>query len=398
MKAPPVLRLSPFGAADRSDPGGRNSCHVAYIATHKALQGPADNGDPNAAHVVYQATHGALADSEGRRLIGNAAGAGERAAAAEARAHAGHQWRWIVSLRGEDADALGYHTDEWHRLAHELAPRLAAAIGVRPADLRWVAAHHDPQPAPGQPRHPHLHIAIWSATPLRRPHRLSRDELRQARRAVTQAIYGPERTRLAQQKQALREAIRQSGAQTLGEALQVARSLRGRMQLPASEMQVLGRRLVALAAMMPGHGRAALAYLPAAVKQEARDIADWVITREDLVAHLDEYRTTARELAGLYVHDPVKLAAAELRAVEDLRDRVAQAVARAGAQLNRDDARTIRMGRGGAGRAPAVHLATRDLLKAVSQALQQEPGRRGRGREEPRGRDGRGDDGRGRDF
>lgn len=381
---PPVLKLSRSGSREMSNAAGRNASHVRYVATHGARAA-------NAAHVVYQATHDALHDSAGHRLIGAAAGVGEAAAIAEAQSHDGHQWRWVLSLRGDDAGRLGYHTaDDWHRLAREVVPGLAAAIGIRPEALRWVAAHHDPAPGPGQVRHPHLHIALWSSDPLPRPHRLSMDELRQARRAVTRAIYGPERARLGERKTALREAIRRAGADSLRDALAVARALKDRITLPPGPLSELGQKLEVLAALMPGHGRAALAYMPQEIKQAARDIADYVILQDELVPYLDEYRATARAMAAMYTEDPAKLAGAELRAYNDLRDRVAQAAVRAGAELQRQQERSA---------APSTrrHVAiqaARGLMRAVSRALQAPPPQRDPAemRRRTRKQDGRGRD------
>lgn len=383
---PPVVKLSRHGGTGASDATGRNASHVRYVATHGAQTA-------NAAHVVYQATHGALLDAEGARLIGNAAQAGEEVAILEAGQHEGHQWRLVVSLRGDDADRLGDRTaGDWHRLAHEVVPGLAAAVGVHPESLRWVAAHHDPTPAAGRERHPHLHIAVWSADPMSREHRLTRAELREARRAVTRAIYGPERARLGEQKTALREAIRRAGAQTLGEALVVLRAQRGRIALAPGPQAELCSRLSALAEMMPGRGRMALAYMPLEARQAARDLADFILTAEELVTHLEQYRATAREMAAMYTEDPARVARAELRAYADLRDRIAQAALRTAGELER----SLRTASGGGPeaelRSSLVQRAARGLMRAVTEAVQQPPARRAPEKQRLRQPDGRGRD------
>ncbi|WP_374713238.1 MobP3 family relaxase [Symbiobacterium terraclitae] len=394
---PVVLKLSTGGSADKAASGQRNASHIKYISTHGALTPDQAQREANAAHIVYQATHGALFDEEGGRLIGNAAEAGEEAARREALEHEGHQWRWVLSLHGNDADALGYrYVADWHRLARQVVPALAAEIGIQPEHLRWVAAHHDPTPALGGDRHPHLHIAMWSAVPLNRPHRLTRDELRACRRAVVTIVRGPYRTRLAAEKTTLREAIRAAGAQTLGEMLAAARALRVRpARLVPEDLETLDRMLRDLAGQMPGRGRAAVAYLPAPVKAQVYAATDWLLNRPQLAAQVSQYRAVARELAALYVADPVKLVAAETRAYEDLRHRVAQFVVRAAADLNRD----MRLAAAFGG-TPDPAAILRNLVDRVGHELSrpQTPASRPRSLDrDGRSRDGRSTDGRGRD-
>lgn len=395
---PVVLKLSTGGSANKTGAGQRNASHIKYIATHGALTPDQAQREANAAHIVYQATHGALFDEEGARLIGNAAEAGEEAARQEALEHEGHQWRWVLSLHGDDAVALGYTSvADWHRLARQVVPTLAAAIGIQPQHLRWVAAHHDPKPAPGKDRHPHLHIAMWSSVPLNRPHRLTRDELRACRRAVVKIIRGPVHTRLAAEKSALRETIRAAGAQTLGEMLATARSLRGRPpRLMPEDVRTLDAMLRELAQKMPGRGRAAVAYLPAEVKAQVYAVTDWLLRRPQLDAQVTQYRAVARNLAALYAADPEKLGAAELRAYEDLRHRMAQLVARAAADLNRD----MRLANALGVKPPDTTAVVRGLLRQVAQELSQphQPiHTQGLTTRDGRSRDGRSSDGRGRD-
>lgn len=394
---PVILKLSLAGSADKSAAGQRNASHIRYITTHGALAPDVAQREANAAHIVYQATHGALFDDEGARLIGNAAEAGEEAARREALENQGHQWRWVLSLHGDDAAALGYKSvRDWHSLAYRVVPILAEEIGIPRQHLRWVAAHHDPQPALGRERHPHLHIAMWSAVPLHRPHRLTKDELRACRRAVVQLVHGPYRNRLTTEKTALREAIRITGAQTLAEMLAAARAIGGRApHLVQEDATTLNRMLHELARQMPGHGRAAVAYLPASLKNQVYAATDWLLSRPQLVKQVSRYRVVARELAGLYTADPMKLAAAETRAYEDLRHRVAQLLARAAADLNRE----LRL-------STVVHAnpdsATiiRRLLRHIAQELSRphyetQPDRAGI--RDGSSRDGRSSDGRGRD-
>jgi len=162
------------------------------------------------------------------------------------------------------------------------------------------------------------------------------------------------------------------------------------------DVRTLETMLRELAQQMPGHGRVAVAYLPADVKRQVYAITDWLLARPPIDTQVARFRTVARDLAALYTADPQKLAQAEARAYEDLRHRVAQHVARAAADLNRE----LRLAAALRTRPPATPTVVRDLLRQVSRELsrpqQPAPEQRAAGRD-GRSRDGLSSDGRGRD-
>ena len=83
---------------------------------------------------------------------------------------------------------------------------------------------------------------------------------------------------------------------------------------------------------MPDHGRLALAYMPADVREEARATAEWILSRPTLAAAVQGLRAAARSLTALYTTQPEAADAAWTRAHADVRDRIAQAVLRAAAK------------------------------------------------------------------
>ena len=72
--------------------------------------------------------------------------------------HKGPVWTVILSLRREDASALGYDSAEsWRTLLLQHKTRLAQAMKIPVDDFRWCAAFHD------EGYHPHVHMMVWSA-------------------------------------------------------------------------------------------------------------------------------------------------------------------------------------------------------------------------------------------
>lgn len=86
---------------------------------------------------------------------------------------------------------------------------------------------------------------------------------------------------------------------------------------------------------MPGHGRIALAYMPAEAKTQAREIADWILRQPGFVQSTERYKELAKQIASHYTMKPEALEEAARKAYEDIRDRVAQEVLKGAAAINR---------------------------------------------------------------
>lgn len=71
--------------------------------------------------------------------------------------HEGAVWTTVMSLRREDAEKLGYdNAKAWRDMLRGQANKLAKAMGIPLADLRWYAAFHN------EGNHPHIHLVSYS--------------------------------------------------------------------------------------------------------------------------------------------------------------------------------------------------------------------------------------------
>lgn len=261
-------------------------------------------------------------------------------------------WRMIISLREDDAVKL----DLTERRDWETAVRRAMEGVVRSMHLdlgraRWVAAYHATQ------GHPHVHIVVWES-----PHRAARrrgllepGERKGVWRAFARELLREERNRRVAEKAAIRDLVRDLAKGDVTRAAELVREVRGRARLEVQalmggtpgippvlrehQLEELAEKLAALAAAMPGRGRAALAYMPEPVKAQARETADWLLRQPGFARSASRYTELARELASHYAKKPEILDQAAAKAYEDLRDRVAQVVVRAAAALNRAERR-----------------------------------------------------------
>ncbi len=74
--------------------------------------------------------------------------------------HTGNIYSTVVSLRREDADALGFDSQEnWKNAVKAKLDVVAKNSGIPLNDLRWCAAMHNTG------HHPHIHLMYWSKNP-----------------------------------------------------------------------------------------------------------------------------------------------------------------------------------------------------------------------------------------
>ena len=122
----------------------------------------------------------------------------------EVNQYPGNIWTHIISLKGEDAERLGYdHALQWRNLLRAHRNDIAAAMHIPPQDFRWYAAFHD------EGDHPHVHMMAWSVKPGQAY--LSKDGIQKIRSVLTNDIFRQEMLHTYEQKSASRdELVRES--------------------------------------------------------------------------------------------------------------------------------------------------------------------------------------------
>lgn len=101
--------------------------------------------------VVKVGEHGLFSSNENVDL---------EAAKEEISTHDGNIWTHILSLRREDANALGYDSQRpWRNLIMSHIDDIAKTHVIKPENLRWYAAMHNTT------HHPHIHLFVYSIDP-----------------------------------------------------------------------------------------------------------------------------------------------------------------------------------------------------------------------------------------
>lgn len=363
VKAPFLLKIK-FVAKDKRNKTrvSRDSAHLRYIATRPgaemavAERGAADDLTYTRYVAERPGSTGLFGPDGPADLAGAMAEVGQR--------KHGVAWRVVLSLREDDAQVLGMvGPARWQDLTKRAVAQVARAANIKPEHLKWYAAHH------AEPGHPHVHVFLWLADEARtRRGALTRPELRDLRRGVAQELYGPMRAQLAAEKTAARQELVAAGRDMLSRRaaleLQIAEPVGERLppRFQRQELRELEAKVGGLVGQMPGHGRAALAYMPEPVREQARDTAEWILSRPAMAQTLADMERAVRDLAALYSQREGAGDDAWRKAREDVRDRIAQAVVKAAAAAQKEEAAQSR----------SASLATRGLFKAAHRAIERE--------------------------
>lgn len=259
-------------------------------------------------------------------------------------------WRFIVSLRMDDAEKISYdNRGKWEEMLRAQINTVGEKMGIDRSNLRWAAAFHvHPQKV-----NCHAHIVVWEKEQMRTTGKLSAKEMKEIKRAFANEIYREERLKWMQEKTLMRDYIREHAGGSISKAKELVRKLRQAQEEGRTELVALGlhertsvspelekeedlaKKLYSLSKIMPGKGRAVLKFMPDDVKQEARDIANWILKQPHFRHEVERHGLAAENLASTYTKEPAKLQEARDKAYADICDRVAQVMVRAGADLNR---------------------------------------------------------------
>lgn len=262
--------------------------------------------------------------------------------------HSGIVWRFILSLKEEDAVKLGYTTrDSWEKALRATISEAAAKMGIPESNLKWVAAFHQKK------GHPHVHVVMWERTPQRRRGELSKGEIKDIKKVFLNEIYAKERLALTAEKTAVRDLIRDTAKRDISEVLRDVKKARIEIRalngekpglpppLDQTTRDELLEKLKELSKIMPQKGRIAFAYMPEEVKEKAKEITDWLLKQPGFSQSVERYKDLAKELASHYTTNPEVLEKAAEKAYEDIQKRTAQIVLKGAAALQKDPSKVI---------------------------------------------------------
>ena len=258
---------------------------AAFIAT--ALDTHLHEVESESGYMSYIAQRPRAEKHGGHGLFSAADTTELKAAKAELKAHSGKVWAFIVSLRREDAERLGYNkAAAWRNLLRQESAAIAEAMRIHPNDFRWHAAYHD------EGHHPHVHMMVWSAEPEKGY--LTREGIATMRSRMTNAIFHEEMKELYIKKAAAyKESI-----QTAKESLLLYIRM---LENSESADPVIEQKLWELShALEQVDGKHVYAYLPKEVKTQVDEIMERLAQLPEVAACYDQWWRLKDEIAGYY--------------------------------------------------------------------------------------------------
>lgn len=343
LKAPFFFKLRYYEPNAKNQ--AKNVAHIKYISRRSGV----DLGEPKleeeagaVEHLKYMnerpRSHGLFGPDEGEVDL--------NVALAEVAKNEGFAWRIIVSLKEDDAIRMGFtERAAWEKMLRASMSEVVGKMGIRETNLKWYGAFHQ------EKGHPHCHIIFWEKVPERKSWtpKQSAKEIREMRKVFIQHVYADERKRLGVEKSALRELLRDNTKTVIQEAALaelelrtlfgvnpgVPPKIRSDSVFSENQSQYLQERLSRLAEKMPGKGRIALEFMPPEVKQEAMDIADWLMRQPEMKDSVQRIEEIAREYSAPYSFKKKYHDEAARNTRDDIQTRLAQIVLRGAAMINK---------------------------------------------------------------
>ena len=152
--------------------------------------------------------------------------------------HPGNVWGFIISLKREDAERLGYNTaEEWMNLLRSRRNDIAKEMNIEPGNMRWVAAYHNKE------KNPHVHMMVWSSR-AQEPH-LSRTGIHNIKQTLAGdifrqeliSIYKKQTTARDDLKERYRERIKELALEVQDGSHTFSPELMMKMQLLSEKLQ-----------------------------------------------------------------------------------------------------------------------------------------------------------------
>lgn len=348
-----VVKLS-FKSPGTGDLGAKNAAHLRYIGTRPGVDttvtdeslyraaGRDLSADEDYARYIAERPGVARETGEGAALHGlfDATGAADFGAVrAEIRAlEHSPVYRMIVSVTEETAGLIGLDDKgAWESFICSEAPEIARGLSIPLERLRWVAALH---PEPG---HPHVHLLAWDGGDEARPRDLiAKEKLVGLRETLTRDVWRPVSDQLAAEKSTLRDGLVGTAraelermSAILGWSAPVLSSDRT-VTVPVRTAEELGRiqgGLERVAALLPGRGRLAFAYMPPETKVAVEAVVRELLAHPDYRAVAERHAGLAQEFASHQTTSATRIEAAGDRARGELERRVAERVLHTAADL-----------------------------------------------------------------
>ena len=229
--------------------------------------------------------------------------------------HPGNVWGFIISLKREDAERLGYNTaEEWMNLLRSRRNDIAKEMNIEPGNMRWVAAYHNKE------KNPHVHMMVWSSRP-QEPH-LSRTGIHNIKQALAGDIFRQELISIYKKQTTARDDLKERYRERIKElALEVQDGSHTFSPELMMKMQLLSEKL------QKHKGKKIYGYLDKDTKSLVNEIVKLLGTDEKIAELYDSWYGYKCETVRTYTDEmPAKIPIESNEEFKSIRNNVVKIV------------------------------------------------------------------------
>lgn len=205
--------------------------------------------------------------------------------------HKGNIWTEVYSLRREDADRLGYDSQQpWRDLIMLNIDKIAKAHRIKPENLRWYAAMHNTS------HHPHIHLFVYSTDPTEGF--LNQKGIEDLKSAFATKVFANELEEIYSQKDYYKKQFNAEAKNALSKLLAnpEASFENEKLNEIANKMLTLSQRYI---------GKAVYGFQPKEVKAIVNDIEHSLVSDNPLLSKLyGEWCNQQFNIDKIYVNSP----------------------------------------------------------------------------------------------
>ena len=230
--------------------------------------------------------------------------------------HPGNVWGFIISLKREDAERVGYNSaEQWVNLLRSRRNDIAKEMGITPSNLRWVAAYHNKE------TNPHVHMMVWSSRP-QEPY-LSCEGIHNIKKILASDIFRQEHLQIYKKQTEARDDIKASCRNRI-EAL-VAEIRSGKH---AFSLEILAKMELLSEKLQRHKGKKVYGYLDKNTKALVKDIVKMLGADEQISAMYDAWHSYKCEIVRTYTDEvPDKIPIEDNEEFKSIRNAVVKSAA-----------------------------------------------------------------------
>jgi TPR repeat protein len=230
--------------------------------------------------------------------------------------HPGNVWGFIISLKREDAERVGYNSaEQWVNLLRSRRNVVAKEMGITPSNLRWVAAYHNKE------TNPHVHMMVWSSRP-QEPY-LSREGIHNIKKTLASDIFRQEHLQIYKKQTEARDDIKEHCRRRIAE---LCAQINGGNH--AFSLELLAKMELLSEKLSKHKGKKVYGYLDKNTKALVKDIVKMLGADEQISAMYDAWHSYKCEIVRTYTDEvPDKIPIEDNEEFKSIRNAVIKSAA-----------------------------------------------------------------------